>query len=221
MCGISGVFQNKLNNCSINFQNLENHIDSLINSVKLRGPNNSGKLKLEFGFLGHTRLAIRDLSPTSNQPINLIKNKGSFVYNGEIYNNFELLKKYSLGNANSDTLLLKKLFEYEDDISFINDLIGDFAIAFWNKRKNRLYLIRDHIGKKPLYYCSYENYFLFNSSIRGIQEIIKSDSIDNEAFVNYLVYGNMFKEKSIFQEIKQVLPGEIISWDSYTGQINS
>jgi len=219
VCGISGVFQKGSNNFSINFQNLENYIDSLINSVKLRGPNNSGKLKLEFGFLGHTRLAIRDLSPTSNQPINLIKNKGSFVYNGEIYNNFELLKKYSLGNANSDTLSLKKLFEYQDDISFINDLIGDFAIAFWNKRTKRLYLIRDHIGKKPLYYCSYENYFLFNSSIRGIQEIIKSDSIDNEAFVNYLVYGNMFKDKSIFQEIKQVLPGEIIFWDAYTGQI--
>ena len=50
MCGISGVFQKESNNFSANFQNLENIIDSLINSVKLRGPNNSGKLKLEFGF---------------------------------------------------------------------------------------------------------------------------------------------------------------------------
>ena len=221
MCGISGVLQKESNNISVNFQNLENLIDSLINSVKLRGPNNSGKLKLDFGFLGHTRLSIRDLSSTSNQPVSLMQEKGSFVYNGEIYNNFELLKKYSLGKENSDTLSLKKLFENQDDLSFINELIGDFAIAFWNKKTKKLCLIRDHIGKKPLYYCSYQNYFLFNSSIRGIQEIIKSDSIDNEALVNYLVYGNMFKEKSIFQEIKQVLPGEIVFWDAYTGKITT
>ena len=64
-------------------------------------------------------------------------------------------------------------------------------------------------------------FFLFNSSIKGIQKAIKSKLINNEALANYLVYGNMFDEKSIFKEIKQVLPGQIIIWDSNTGRISS
>lgn len=219
MCGISGVFKRNHNNSKNDFVKIEKIIDKLLNSVKLRGPDNTGKLKVENGFLGHTRLAIRDLSNYSNQPLFIKDRNSSFVYNGEIYNTSELLKKYSLNQERSDTLCLKSLFKNKGNMSFINELIGDFAIAYWDGLIGKLYLIRDQIGKKPLYYASFKNYFLFNSSIKGIQDVIKSNSIDNNGLTNYLVYGNMFDNQTIFQEIKQVMPGNILIWDSNSGKI--
>jgi len=219
VCGISGVLQTSENDEKVNFRKIENYIDILINSVKLRGPNNTGKQKVSNGFLGHTRLAIRDLSIASNQPIILENSLGVFVYNGEIYNNKEIQNKYSLKKTNSDTLDLKNLFEYKGDISFINDLVGDFAIAYWDDITRKLYLIRDHFGKKPLYYAFFNDFFFFNSSINGIQNLIKNKTINNNALTNYLVYGNMFGENTIFKDIKQLKPGNILIWDSCTGKI--
>ena len=218
MCGISGVLQVG-NKCDTNFVETELIINTLIDSIKLRGPNKSGKQKFKKGFLGHTRLSIRDLTKASNQPVILRNNQGFFVYNGEIYNESELSKYYSLTSKNSDTLYLKSLFEKITDISFIDKLVGDFAIAYWNNEAKKLFLIRDQIGKKPLYYTSYKNYFLFNSSIRGIQDVINSKSINNDSLSNYLVYGNMFDEKTIFKEIYQLMPGNILIFDSQSGEI--
>ena len=220
MCGISGVLQVTDKTSKVNFGEIINLTDKLINSVKLRGPDNTGKIKVSCGFIGHTRLAIRDLTNSSNQPL-LVKNRNScFVYNGEIYNSHELINKYCLQNCNSDTLCLKSLFEKKGDLSFIDELIGDFAIGYWDDQNGKLYLIRDQIGKKPIYYASYKNYFLFNSSIKGIQDVIKSKSINNYGLTNYLVYGNMFDEQTIFQEINQVMPGNIAIWDSMTGEVS-
>ena len=72
MCGISGALQVLKNESTIDFKKLDSYINTLIESVKLRGPDNTGKLKINTGFLGHTRLAIRDLSSSSNQPISLL-----------------------------------------------------------------------------------------------------------------------------------------------------
>lgn len=221
MCGISGVFQKKNKDADINYNKSDEYINILINSIKLRGPNNTGKLKNNYGFLGHTRLSIRDLSTASNQPISLKRDKGNLVYNGEIYNADDLTYKYSLNQTISDTLFLKELFESNEDLNFIKSLIGDFAIAYWDKKHERLFLIRDHFGKKPIYYCKFRDYFLFNSSIKGIQDVIKSKKIDNESLSNYLVYGNMFDDKTIFEDIRQVLPGNILIWDSNTGEISN
>ena len=221
MCGISGVFQIIKKNNDCDFFLLENILNNLINSVALRGPDNQGKIKVSCGFLGHTRLSIRDLSGFSNQPILLKDERSAFVYNGEIYNHNEILNQYLLPNINSDTLCLKSLFNLKEDISFINDLIGDFAIGYWNDREKKLFLIRDHLGKKPIYYTQYKDYFLFNSSIKGLQDVIRSKTIDNNSFINYLFYGNMFDEKTLFHEIKQVLPGQILTWDSKNGAIST
>ena len=220
MCGISGAFQLNNNDSDIDYKILEKFINTLINSVKLRGPDNENKLKVSNGFLGHTRLAIRDLSSLSNQPVYLEKDQSSFVYNGEIYNNHEILKKNSISIENSDTLSLKKLFEYKRDVSFINDLIGDFAIGYWNNNLKKLFLIRDHFGKKPIYYVKFKDYFLFNSSINGLKDIITDKTIDDFSLLNYLSYGNMFDDKTIFKEIKQVLPGTILVWDAESGFIS-
>ena len=217
MCGISGAIQIGFDN--LDFNELENIINLLIDSIKVRGPNNIGKVKIKNGFLGHTRLSIRDLSESSNQPIILENSKSCFVYNGEIYNTYELLKNYSLKQTPSDTLCLKSLFENLKDFSFISELVGDFAIAFWDNELKKLFLVRDHLGKKPIYYATYKDYFLFNSSIKGIQNVIRSNFINKNSLTNYLVYGNMFDDKTIFHEIKQVLPGTILIWDAITGKI--
>ena len=221
VCGISGVLQLKNNSSKINLDEIKILTDKLINSVKLRGPDNTGMVRVSNGFIGHTRLAIRDLRSSSNQPVLIKNSNSSFVYNGEIYNENELINKYDLEKTSSDTLCLKSLFEKTGDLSFLNDLVGDFAIGYWDDRLGKLFLIRDQIGKKPLYYALFNNYFLFNSSIKGIQDVIKSKTINNEGLTNYLVYGNMFSKDTIFQEINQVMPGSIIVWDSNTGEISN
>ena len=79
---------------------------------------------------------------------------------------------------------LKSLFEYKGDISFINELVGDFAIAFWDDMTKKLYLIRDHFGKKPLYYAFFNDYFFL--SLDQLNRIALDESIYNHFYQSNL-----------------------------------
>lgn len=212
MCGICGYNSNK----SLGKRVLKKMNDKMIH----RGPDAEGYYinnidDREIG-LAHRRLSILDLSPLGNQPMISKDNNIVIVFNGEIYNFIELKeelqKKGYIFNSTSDTeVIINGYIEY--GISIIEKLNGMFAIAIYDKKDNAMYLIRDHIGVKPLYYYINENNLVFASELKSIMEFpfFKKD-IDLDSLHTYLYYGYITGQKSIFKNVFKLLPGHYLKY---------
>ncbi|MCB0356824.1 MAG: hypothetical protein KDD40_07440, partial [Bdellovibrionales bacterium] len=165
MCGILGIFGNE----ATKYLNPNNDI---LKSLKHRGPDMRGDYISDTAdcYLGHTRLSIVDLSAQAKQPMQ--GQKGTLVYNGEVYNHLDLRKKMT-GEwySHSDTATLLKGLE-DIGFSFLNQLEGMFAGAYYEPQLKRLSLFRDTLGIKPLYYCIFENHLFFASEIKAILQML-------------------------------------------------
>ena len=160
MCGIGGIFEKNKNN--------KKKIIEILNIIKHRGPDHTGLWCDKNISLGNVRLKVIEFSDDSNQPFESSNKNFVMVFNGEIYNHFFLKKKYNLKTkTNSDTEVIIELFSKIGTKTF-NLLDGMFAIAIYDKKRNQLYLARDHYGIKPLYYSLKNKQFTFSSEIKGI-----------------------------------------------------
>jgi asparagine synthase (glutamine-hydrolysing) len=163
MCGICGEFRfNKSQ-----FDDVK--LTKLMNSIASRGNDSKGTYKEKNIFLGHHRLSIIDTSDKSNQPMKI--NTLVIVFNGVIYNYKKLRKnlisKGHVFNSSGDTEVIIRLYiEYGSEC--INYLDGVFSFAIYDTKKNNLFLARDRIGIKPLYYTLDNNEFRFSSSMNGL-----------------------------------------------------
>jgi asparagine synthase (glutamine-hydrolysing) len=163
MCGICGEFRfNKSQ-----FDNVK--LTKLMNSIASRGNDSKGTYKEKNIFLGHHRLSIIDTSDKSNQPMKI--NDLVIIFNGVIYNYKELRKnlitKGHIFNSSGDTEVIIRLYiEYGSEC--VNYLDGVFSFAIYDTKKNNLFLARDRIGIKPLYYTLDNNEFRFSSSMNGL-----------------------------------------------------
>ena len=215
MCGIAGYYNPKKNysdNPKSNFKILGN----MINSMKMRGPDEQGFSIIGSCCLAHTRLSIIDLD-TGRQPIKVINNEMPYhiIYNGEIYNHRDI-KNELLGlgytfDTKSDTEVLCKAFIHWG-ADFVTHLNGIFSIAIYDEMRNTLYLFRDHFGIKPLYYTEIESTIVFASRIDTLFEYPRvrprlSINGFNEIFTigPAKTYGC-----GVFSGIKEVLPGEYV-----------
>jgi len=197
MCGINGF----------NFVD-KKIIKKMNNSLKHRGPDAEGSYFDKNLSLGHRRLSILDLSKKGSQPMTYANKKKSaiIVFNGEIYNYQEirkvLQKKGYKFKSNSDTeVILASYLEWGFDC--VNKFNGMWAFCIYDKQKNILFLSRDRLGQKPLYYYFNEGKFIFSSEIKGIlQHKIKKefskDAIDlyfSMGFIPspYSIYKNIYK----------------------------
>ena len=197
MCGIAGCINSSLK---------KEDIDQL----KHRGPDYQSIIKTSFGrnivFFGHTRLSIIDLSTAGNQPMYSTCGKYCIVFNGEIYNHLSLRKKLSgvdfKGGSDTETLLYY-LREY--GIKGIKDFNGIFSFAFLDKVKEKLYLVKDFFGVKPLYYYLKDNKLIFGSEIK----IIKNNrdykkEIDLDALNSFLTFRYNPSPKTLFKDIHKL-----------------
>lgn len=213
MCGICGYVSNK----SLGKKLLKKMNDK----ISYRGPNadgyyidNLGENK-EIG-LAHKRLAILDLSSSANQPMTSKNGDIILIFNGEIYNYIilreELQEKGYLFNTNSDTeVIINGYLEY--GINIVNKLNGMFAIALFDKREGTLYLIRDHIGVKPLYYYKDNTDLVFASELKPIMEFPGfQKKLDMNSLDMYLYHGYITGEKSIFKSVYKLLPGHYLKY---------
>tara|TARA_Y100001954_G_scaffold36019_1_gene34902 strand:- start:4937 stop:6784 length:1848 start_codon:yes stop_codon:yes gene_type:complete len=221
MCGISGVFRIGPvihdPNSDLNFE-LQNECNILNSYNGLRGPDHTSLLFFPNCALGHTRLAIRDLSNRSNQPVTT-DNGYVFSFNGEIYaHSGPSLPSLSL--FDSDTLWLKRIIEIAGLPNF-RLIHGDFACAFYNRTDHQLVLVRDHFGKKPLYYSFQNSKLSFSSSLSGLAHILSRTTINQISLSEYLVYGNSFSDRSIYNEIYSVPPGCLLSIDLFSGKVST
>ena len=215
MCGISGImyFNKKL------FVK-KKQIHNMNLTLKHRGPDASGiwiSKNKNIGF-GHTRLSIIDLSKEANQPfVDRTKNY-ILAFNGEIYNYMEIKKKlidkgYKFKTKNSDTEIL--LLSYiEWGMKCVDKFRGMFAFAIWDNLKKKVFLIRDRVGVKPLYYKFDSEKLIFSSEIKAI--LLDPDyipEIDEESMYHYLTFLCTPAPKTMFKQINKLEAGTWLSFD--------
>lgn len=210
MCGINGF----------NFKD-QKLIDRMNEVTKHRGPDGVGVFLDDQISLGHNLLAIVDTPDHSRQPFVSPDKNFALVYNGEIYNYQDLRHGLEQGGAffhtNSDS---EVLFEglMREGVEFIQKLDGMFAFAFYDRTKERLLLARDRSGIKPLYYHFKNGRFIFSSEIKGILEHVKP-ILNNEGAKLYFTYGYVPGQRTMFQGIQKVNPGEYLMLKN--GQLSS
>ncbi|HFC53015.1 MAG TPA: asparagine synthetase B, partial [Gammaproteobacteria bacterium] len=205
MCGICGIVSSKLG---------ERHLRTLLgdmnDSLVHRGPDDEGIFCTDGIGLGHRRLSIIDLAG-GHQPMQNREGSVTVVFNGEIYNyrqlRKELLAKGHVFSTNSDTEVILNQY-LEDGIGCLDKLRGMFAFAIWDDREKRLYLARDRIGIKPLYYAETGEGFIFASEIKAL---LKSGFIEPEMELNavdsFLTVGLVPSPQTMFRGIRKLPPG--------------
>lgn len=176
--------------CAINGFNFKDEalIYKMNEVTRHRGPDGSGVFCDGRISLGHNRLSIIDLSKAASQP--MMSNNGhlAIVFNGEIYNFLELKKELSADyqfRSSSDTEVILAAYQKWGE-ECVSHLSGIFAFAIWDNDHQVLFLARDHVGVKPLYYFWDGKKFIFSSEIKAILEHGMSRVLDHEAFNHYL-----------------------------------
>ena len=217
MCGIGGIV-------SINNSVIDQKIsDDIKNSLNHRGPDHSliKNINPNCTFV-HSRLAIIDLNPRSNQPLSSDDDKYHIVFNGEIYNYKELRSELrSLGyefKSEGDTEVLLVGYQHFGK-EILNKLIGQFAFVIADYNKNYYFMARDRIGLKPLYYSISNQYFAFSSEFNSLNTSnLVSFSPNREAYVSYLRHLAIPNGSTGNENIQKVQPGEFIVVD-FEGKI--
>jgi len=205
MCGILGVSGGGLD---------------LVKSANLllehRGPDDCGVFvdKLVEIGLGHTRLSILDTSSYGHQPMSSKDGKVVLVFNGEIYNFRELRKNLEENNCKfcgqSDTEVLLNLYLLEG-VEMLSKLNGIFAFAIWDYKNQSLFIARDGLGVKPLYYSENNENFSFASEIKALLHLTpKNQELDKEEINRYLSFLWCPGEGTPLKSIRKLLPGEAI-----------
>ncbi len=198
MCGIGGFIGTD--------QRLGEHTLALFcEKLAHRGPNGKGQFLENSVGLAHTRLSIQDVSAASNQPFYSSSGRFVAVFNGEIYNFKELAREFQHLKTSSDTEVLVALFE-KYGIACLQSLRGMFAIAIYDRQDRIVWLIRDRLGIKPLYYYVGKDFIAFASELKAltaIQEIHGALTLDYEAQNHYFHLGFVPEPHSIYREIKK------------------
>jgi len=200
MCGI----------CGFNWKD-EKLIQKMVHKIHHRGPDARG-FKTFPGFsIGNARLSILDLSVRGNQPMSSRNGKLWIVYNGEVYNfpeiKKELISKGYKFNSHTDTEVVLKSYE-EYGPSCLEKFNGMFAFAIWDEEKKELFLARDRIGIKPLYYYLKDGKLIFGSEIKSILEAdcLKKE-INLQSMYYYLGYEFVPAPDTMFKNIYKLRQG--------------
>jgi len=212
MCGICGV---------VDYAGLEPDIaarlQAMVATLRHRGPDQSGTWADERAGLGHARLSIIDLSD-GRQPLGNEDGAVWISYNGEVYNfpelRRDLLARGHRFRTRTDTEVIVHLYE-DEGIECVHKLRGMFAFGLWDARRQCLYLVRDRLGIKPLYYTVRQGRLLFGSEIKAIlsdQRVPRRVRLD--ALCDYLTYLYVPAPKTIFDGIYKLEPGHWLRFDA-------
>lgn len=207
MCGIAGV---------VHFDGLppEQHevAARMAATLRHRGPDDSGRFSDGLASLGHARLSIIDLE-NGHQPLPNEDGTVWVVFNGEIYNFRQLFDAlHARGHqfrTRCDTEVLVHLYE-DFGTSFVEHLNGMFAIALWDARQQKLVLVRDRLGIKPLYWTRNGHRVAFGSELKAL--LVAADvhrDIDPAAMIDYLTLGHVPAPRTVFKAIRKLEPGHM------------
>lgn len=210
MCGIAGI---------INFQSRINNHEDIVNKfhgdLSHRGPDAKGYYfsSSSNALLCHTRLSIIDTSENANQPIESYDKRFNIIFNGEIYNYKELnklvYKKFNVKTRSDTEVLLYMYIEYGEDC--LKYLSGMFSFAIWDNLKEEVFIARDSLGIKPLYYNFSNNKLSFCSELRCL---MKSNQfkykLNHKAINSYLLTGYFHEPDTIIDNIFMLESGHYL-----------
>ncbi len=214
MCGIAGSLRWEKSRCN-EFKNLK----KIISFLNHRGPNFTEVKKTGNVVFGHTRLAIIDLDKRANQPMTDISGRFLIVYNGEIYNFKEIREKLlSFGvvfKTNSDTEVILESYK-KWDTKCLDFFEGMFAFAIWDKKSKKLFLARDRLGEKPLFYYPYngKNFnkgIIFSSELRALLKHPNVKfNISEQGIWEYLSLNYVLGNSCIIRGVKKLEPAHFM-----------
>jgi asparagine synthase (glutamine-hydrolysing) len=206
MCGIAGIHNYPIPE---NYSH-EHHLKRMLSVIRHRGPDETGIYIGENIGLGSVRLSIVDLS-TGQQPLSDESGNYWIVYNGEVFNypelRSDLKKKGIVFRTSSDTEVVVQMYAMygADCLKYFN---GQFAFCIWDKKKQELFLARDRVGIRPLFYWSQNQSFAFCSEIKGIFTLDKiKRELDNESLAQVFTLWTTLTPSTPFKDIYELTPG--------------
>ena len=228
MCGFAGIFHSLNKKTRGDYLNL---VSSMSDALRHRGPDSAGQWADEsMGIaLSHRRLAIVDLSVAGHQPMASRLQKFILVFNGEIYNHFEIRTEleafYSLSSnsisgvewrGHSDTETLLAAFDVWGVEATLNKTVGMFSFALWDTQNKKLYLARDRFGEKPLDYgwtgSRDERAFVFGSELKALRAYPGfNNTVCRQALMEYMRSSVVPAPLSIYEGINKLEPGCLLT----------
>ena len=210
MCGIAGVlrFDDRPTDPCV--------VQRMTNAIAHRGPDGTGVYTAGPVTLGHRRLSIIDLSAAAGQP--LANEDGSIrvVYNGEIYNfqsvRDELIGRGHVFRSRTDSEIIVHAYE-EWGVECVHRFNGMFAFALWDERRGRLWLVRDRLGVKPLFYAVTPSAVWFGSEVKAVIAGEVSRRLDYEALGCFFAFNYLPAPYTLFRDVRQLEPGHYLTID--------
>ncbi len=203
MCGISGIYGTPLP------EGAGDILQRMNDSIAHRGPDDSGTYMDDQIALGHRRLAILDLSPAGHQPMFDASKKIAIVYNGEIYNFLEIrsqLTDYNFITQSDTEVVLAAYLKWGVDC--LQRFNGMFAFALWDIEKKELFIARDRLGVKPLYYTEKDGVVYFASEVRALLNSGKINrKINREVLAEYFTYQTVHAPSTLVKDVYMLMPG--------------
>jgi len=209
MCGISGLLSTHLSK-----DDRQAIVERMCTSIAHRGPDSAGTRDFDIVSLGMRRLSIIDLSTNGEQPMSNEDGTIWIVYNGEVYNFQEqrdwLIERGHVFRSRTDTEVVIHLYEELGD-NCVHRLRGMFAFAIYDLPKRELFLARDRLGIKPLYYAESADQFIFGSELKALlASRLLQPELDMEALDQYLTFGSVPAPKTLLKGVKALPPGHAI-----------
>jgi len=209
MCGIFGILG----------EYEENKAKSALAKLSHRGPDSCGIIQKQNLFFAHQRLSILDINSRANQPLHVEDILLSF--NGEIYNfkelKEELSNEYNFKTQSDSEVIIAAYKKW--GIDFVNHLRGMFTIALLDNET--LYLFRDRLGKKPLFYLQNNKSFIFASEIKALIPFLNKVEMDEDALLSYLSFLAPTPPFTFFKDIKKLGAGEFLTLTSGNAEVKS
>lgn len=213
MCGIAGIF----NYQSSEVPSYESNVKNMLSVIKHRGPDESGVFLDKNVGIGSVRLSIIDLS-TGQQPLCDESERYWIVYNGEVFNYLELkIKLENLGvrfKTNCDTEVVVQMYA-KYGANCLNYFNGQFAFCIWDKHQKELFLARDRVGIRPLFYWSEKDSFAFCSEIKGLFTLHNIErSLDINSMSQIFTFWTTLSPATPFKNIVELQPGHFMKVNS-------
>ena len=207
MCGIAGIVFRGPGQTSAGIT------ERMCSAMSHRGPDDESFFHDEFVSLGHRRLSIIDLSSAANQPFFDVSERYVMVYNGEIYNFREIkneLPDYPFRTSSDTEVLIAAFIKWGPES--ISKFKGMFAFAVWDRQDKELFIFRDRLGVKPLYYYTDEGVFCFASELRAVMAsgLVKKIDLDRKATADFFSFQSFGYPDSPVSAIKQLEAGSYV-----------